>query len=261
MVKETVFAILACLALLGCKQAAVEGEILENLDAKAMLQGIWLERTTETVSFRADGDTIYYPDRTSQPTYFRIVGDSLYLGSQHYPIVEQDEYHFCFRNMTGEEVQLVRSAETEDSLAFTSKNPEILTLTEVVKIDSVVNYGGQRYHWYIAFNPTRYQVVRTVYNNDGVGVDNIYYDNIVHLSLYQGNNCIFSRDVKKQMFISDVPQQFLDQAILANMQYDHADALGFHFNATLCIPDGTSCYLVETCVSFDGQLSMKLLEY
>jgi hypothetical protein len=155
----------------------------------------------------------------------------------------------------------VRSAEAEDSLAFTSKNPEILTLTEVVKIDSVVNYDGQRYHWYIAFNPTRYQVVRTVYNNDGVGVDNIYYDNIVHLSLYQGNNCIFSRDVKKQMFISDVPQQFLDQAILANMQYDHADALGFHFNATLCIPDGTSCYLVETLITFQGKLSMKLIEY
>ena len=80
-------------------------------------------------------------------------------------------------------------------------------------------------------------------------------------SIYQGNNCLFSRDIRKQLYLSDVPQSFLDQAILANMQYDRVDAFGFHFNATLCIPDGSSCYLVETLVSFDGQLTMKLLEY
>ena len=158
-------------------------------------------------------------------------------------------------------MRLVRSEEAEDSLAFTSQSPEILTLTEVVKVDSVVNYGGQRYHWYIAFNPTKYQVIKTTYNSEGVGVDNVYYDNIVHLSIYQGNNCLFSRDIRKQLYLSDVPQSFLDQAILANMQYDRVDAFGFHFNATLCIPDGSSCYLVETLVSFDGQLTMKLLEY
>ena len=262
MTRLLVIALLVCLALAGCKSGGDSpSEVAEDIDAKAMLQGIWIESATETISFRAEGDTIYYPDSTSQPAFFRIDGDTLYLGDQHYLIVEQDEYHFCFQDMTGEEVRLVRSEEADDSLAFTKKKPEILTLTEVVKIDSVVNYGGQRYHWYIAFNPTKYQVVRTVYNDDGVGVDNIYYDNIVNLSLYQGKHCLFSRDIKKQMFISDVPQQFLEQAILANMQYDRVDALGFHFNATLCIPDGASCYLVETCVSFDGQFSMTLLEY
>lgn len=256
------FTLLVCLVLVGCKQRDEGGgEVEENLEAKAMLQGIWLEESSESVAFRAEGDTVYYPDSISMPARFRVIGDSLYLGSQRYFIVEQDEYHFCFQDYTGEEVRLVRSEEAEDSLAFTSQSPEILTLTEVVKVDSVVNYGGQRYHWYIAFNPTKYQVIKTTYNSEGVGVDNVYYDNIVHLSIYQGNNCLFSRDIRKQLYLSDVPQSFLDQAILANMQYDRVDAFGFHFNATLCIPDGSSCYLVETLVSFDGQLTMKLLEY
>ena len=254
--------VLACIAFSGCKQSSEwSSETPEDQEAKAMLQGIWVESATEIVSFRAQGDTIFYPDSTSQPAYFRIVGDTLYLGSQHYPIINLDEHHFCFQDMTGEEVRLERSEKEEDSLVFNKHIPEILALTEVLKIDSVVTFGGQRYHWYIAFNPTKYQVIRTTYNSDGVGVDNIYYDNIVHLSLYQGKTCLFSRDIKKQMFLSNVPQQFLDQSILANMQFEHVDALGCHFNATLCIPDGTSCYLVENIISFDGQLSMKLLEY
>ena len=45
------------------------------------------------------------------------------------------------------------------------------------------------------------------------------------------------------------------------MQYALTDKNGVHFNATLCIPDEASCYLVETIIGFDGQLSLKLLEY
>ena len=72
----------------------------ENKQAKAMLQGIWVDEQTEEVSFRAIGDTIFYPDTTSQPTYFKIVGDSLVLGSvgAKYPIVNQSEHVFCFQN-------------------------------------------------------------------------------------------------------------------------------------------------------------------
>lgn len=262
MDKVVGIAFLTCIAFMGCKQVNVShSEQDENYEAKALLQGIWLESTSEMVSFRAQGDTIFYPDSTSQPVCFRIVGDSLWLGSQRYFIVEQDNNHFCFQDYTGEEVRLMRSEEPDDSLAFTTQKPEILSLTEVVKTDSVVNYGGMRYHWYIAYNPTKYQVVRTIYNSDGVGVDNIFYDNIIHLGLFQGDRRLFSCDIKKQMFLSDVPQAFLDQAILANLQYDHVDTLGFHFNATLCIPDGSSCYLVEVLIGFEGQLTMKLMEY
>ena len=51
------------------------------------------------------------------------------------------------------------------------------------------------------------------------------------------------------------------RTVLANMEYSKADAAGLHFNATLCIPDGASCYLVEAVISYKGEMTMKLLEY
>ena len=234
----------------------------ESLEAKRLLQGIWVDNVSEEVSFRAKGDTIYYPDATSQPSHFRIVGDTLELGVQHYPIVKQGEYIFWFENQAGDIVKLRKSENPDDSLAFVvHQMPEILSLTEVMKLDSVVMYNGERYHWYIAMNPTKYRVRKTSYNGDGVAVDNFYYDNIIHISLFQGKLQLYSRDFNKQAYVADVPQEFLDQAVLGNMQFDHVDQLGFHFNATICIPDGASCYLVETLVGFKGELTMKLLEY
>jgi len=233
----------------------------ENLEAKALLQGIWIEDETDEVSFRAVGDTIFYPDSTSQPAYFMIVGDSLWLGDGRYAILKQTEHLFLLQNQNGDEVKYRKSESAEDSLAFVRQRPEILTLSEVLKMDSVVVYGNERYHWYIAVNPTKYRVTKTTYNSDGVGVDNVYYDNIIHVSLYSGSQCLFSRDFKKQMFADMIPTEFLEQAVLGNMQYDHADAHGCHFDATLCIPDGASCYLVDILIGKDGKVSMNLLEY
>ena len=233
----------------------------ENLEAKALLQGIWIEDETDEVSFRAEGDTIYYPDTTSQPAHFMIVNDSLWLGEGRYAIVKQTAHLFFLQNQNGDEVRYRKSESDEDSLVFVHRQPEILSVSEVLKMDSVVTFGSERYHWYIAVNPTKYRVMKTTYNSDGVGVDNVYYDNIIHVSLYNGSVCLFSRDFKKQMFEDMIPKKFLEQAILGNMQFDHADARGCHFNATLCIPDGASCYLVDIFIGKDGQITMKLLEY
>ena len=233
----------------------------EDANAKAMLQGVWQEELTEEVVFRAEGDTIYYPDPTNQPAHFRIISDSLELGTHRYPIIKQTEHLLWFRNQSGDVMKLVKSEEADDTLAFTRKPAEILSPTEVLKIDSVVNFRGQRYHWYIAVNPTRYRVTKTTYNSEGVAVENIYYDNIIHISLYQGSKCLFSRDFKKSMYEGQVPVSFLNQAILGNMTYNSTDSRGVHFDATLCIPDEASCYLVETIIGFDGELTLKLLEH
>ena len=264
MIRYCIIASLFILSFVACKQQrndVSENETPEDLEAKAMLQGIWIESETEEVSFLAKGDTIFFPDSTSQPSYFRIVSDSFCLGENRYAITKQTEHLFCFQNQAGEEVRLEKSENKEDSLAFLDNQPEILSLNEVLKIDSVVLFGGERYHWYIAVNPTRYKVTKETYNSDGVSVENVYYDNIIHISLYRGSVCLFSRDIKKQMLADDVPQQFLDQAVLGNIKYDHVDSRGVHFNANLCIPDVASCYLVETLIGFDGQMTKKLLEY
>ena len=264
MVRYCIIVFLLCLSFVACKQQSADstkGEMSEDLEAKAMLQGIWIESETKEVSFLAKGDTIFFPDSTSQPSLFRIIGDSLCLGENRYAIIKQTEHLFYFQNQTGEEVRLEKSGNNEDSLAFVDSQPEILSLNEVLKIDSVVLFGGERYHWYIAVNPTRYKVTKETYNSDGVSVKNVYYDNIIHISIYRGSVCLFSRDIKKQMFTDDVPQQFLEQAVLGNIKYDHVDSRGVHFDVNLCIPDVASCYIVEVLIGFDGQMTKRLLEY
>ena len=234
----------------------------EDLEKKALLQGTWIDEVTEEVSFRAQGDTIYYADGMSLPAYFRIVGDSIFLANNVYHIERQGEHIFWFQNQAGDLVKLVKREEDADdgeSMPVQMEMPPMVT--EVINRDSVVMVGGERYHWYVTINPTRYRVIRTTYNADGVGVENVYFDNIIHVSLFRNGQRIFSENYKKQMFGEDVPEQFLSQAILGNIQYDHADAHGFYFHATLCIPDEASCYMVQILVRLNGETSMELLEY
>ena len=233
----------------------------EDREAMDMLQGVWHEELTEEVVFRARGDTVYYPSPDDQPARFSIRGDSLQLGSHHYHILKQTEHTLWFRNQGGEVMKLVKSDEPEDTLAFERQTQRVHSPAQVLKTDDVVSYGGQRYHWYTAVNPTHYRVTKTSYNNEGVAVENIYYDNIIHVCLYKGPTCLFSRDFKKNMYLDQVPADFLEQAVLGNMQYNFTDGSGVHFDTTLCIPDETLCYLVDTVIGFDGQLSMKLLEH
>ena len=244
------------------QQEAVEEE-KENLEAKKQLQGIWLDNETEEVSFRVMGDTIFYPDSVSQPTSFRVVKDSLVLDAvgAKYPIVKQSAHVFSFRNQNGDEVTFCKSDDPIHAFAFVQDKPKVRTYTEVIKNDSVVFYDGTRYHWYLVINPTKYKVHATSYNDDGVEVDNVYYDNIMHVSVFKGANKLFSTDFKKQLFASKIPQQFLDQSVLSNMEFKEVDERGFHFVATICIPDGAACYKAENIVSFDGKLTTTLIEY
>ena len=239
-----------------------KGEVSENRQAKQMLQGVWVDAETGDVSYRIKGDTIYYADSTNMPAYFRIQGDSLVLASgTRYGIVKQTPHLFWFCNQNGDVVKLQKSDDPADETEFVHDTPHILSYSQQVKTDSVVNWGGNRYHWYIAINPTKYKVINRTYNDDGVEVENVYYDNIMHISVYQGANCIYSSDFRKQQYEDKVPADFLEEAVLGNMEYSHVDAAGLHFNATLCIPDGASCYQVESLISYNGQMTMKLVEY
>lgn len=253
----------ACSSKSGSTAPKAAEEVKESREAKALLQGIWIDEETEEVSFRVVGDTIYYPDAASQPTYFKVLKDSLVLSSvdARYPIVKQSEHVFWFKNQNGDMVKLQKSDDPIHVFAFVHDRPQVLTYTEVVKTDSVIVYGGNRYHWYLAINPTKYKVHAVSYNADGMEVDNIYYDNIMHISLFQGVRRLFSSDFRKQAYAAKIPRQFLDKAVLSNMEFSGVDAKGFHFTATLCIPDGATCYKADNLISFDGKLTMTLVEY
>ena len=257
--------LVATILLTGCSRQQSSNmveEAEENREAKAMLQGVWLDSESGDVSFHVKGDSIFYADSTSMPASFKIIDDSLVFASgTKYGIEKQTEHLFWFRNQNGDIIKLEKSDDPEAEKVFVHDLPKIMTYTHQVKTDSVVSFNGQRYHWYIAINPTKFKVVKRTYNDDGVEVENIYYDNIMHISVYQGAQKLYSSDFRKQQYGKMVPSDFLKDAVLGNMEYSHIDAEGLHFNATLCIPDGASCYLVETLISPKGQMTMKTIEY
>lgn len=245
--------------LVGCRQNN-SSTLPDDKEAKAMLQGVWVDEESGDVTFRVKGDTIYFSDATSMPTYFRIYEDSLYLASgTAYGIVKQTEHLFWFKNQNSDLLKLQKGDDNDVELEHGS--PSVLTYTHQVKVDSVVTYNNTRYHWYIAINPTKYKVTKRTFNDDGLEVENVYYDNIMNVSVFQGAHKIFSSDFRKQQYSDFVPASFLDEAIFANMTFSHIDAAGLHFNATLCIPDGATCYMVESTISYTGAMSMKLVEY
>lgn len=262
-IKHCVLMAIATLIVWGCSdKPKATATASENKEAKRMLQGIWINDESSDVVFQVKGDSIYYPDSTSVPAYFKIVGDTLVLGAQqiHYPVTKMTQNLFWFRNQNGDEVRLARSGEPSDSLAF-GKKVAFLQPKKVIKSDTVVNYGSERYHCYIAINPTTKKVYVTNYDDDGVGMDNIYYDNIVHISVYHGGDKLYSSDIKKQMFSRYVSKEFLSHAILSNMTFNKIDEKGFHFDATICNPNGTSCYLLDTKIDFHGKMTMELIEF
>ena len=247
-----------------CGQNSKSGTTYEeDHEAKSLLQGVWQDEETEEVSFWVKGDTIFYPDSTSQPTAFVIADGQLVLLSTdaHYRIEKQTPHVFWFVNQSGDVVRLTKSDESQPDEMVRGEQERIMTYTEVVKQDSVIIYDNQHYHWYIAINPTKYKVHTTAYNDDGMEVSNVYYDNIMHVSLFRGANKFFSRDFRKQDYVTKVPKEFLEKSVLSNMEYAGVDERGFHFVATICIPDGATCYKAENIISFNGRLTITLIEY
>lgn len=252
-------AVFAC----GCnghKERKAEPE--ENLRAKLMLSGIWVDADEETVVFRIKGDTIYYPDSTSQPVKFKIIGDTMVLlgnNSSKYPIVKQEAHLFEFKNQNNDIVKLVKSEDPNDTLQFVRHRPIVLNQGKVVKNDTVVWFDDTKYHSYVQVNPTTYKVFRSFYNTEGMEIENIYYDNIVHISIFKGAQKLFSKDFTKGDFAEAVPENMLKQSILSDIVLMSLNKDGFHYQTQLAIPDSPSSFLVELVVSYDGKTSLNVL--
>jgi hypothetical protein len=261
-IKYVVFIIVA-VALSACKGKSRQSAAPEeDRKAKEMLQGVWVNDDDQYVAFRVKGDTVYYPDSTSQPVYFQIVKDTFVLhgaSDVKYPILRQTPHLFVFRNGEGEEVSLVLSDNPDDADYFSSKHPVALNQNRLIKRDTVVTHRDERYHCYVQVNPTTYKVVKTSFNDDGVAVDNFYYDNIVNLHVYHGSRKVFSSDFRKQAFASKVPADFLAQAVLSDLVFRRVDDSGIHYTALLVIPDSMSSFEVELVVGFDGRLQLRVV--
>lgn len=134
----------------------------EDLSAKGLLQGIWLDDETESPLMRVEGDTIYYADVQSTPIAFKIIRDTLYTygnDTTYYKIDKQAEHIFWFHSITDDVIKLHKSEDANDSIYFVRQELVIPAYTEVTKRDSVVTYNGTRYRAYVYINPSKMRVI------------------------------------------------------------------------------------------------------
>ena len=139
-------------------------------------------------------------------------------------------------------------------MSFGTVVPVKVVESEVFEKDSVIFHGGERYRGYAYINPTKKRVTLVSINEEGLPVENIYYDNIIHICVYKGKERLFSKDINKDMFARVVPADFLNNAILSDMDFVKVDEKGYRYVATLCIPDGAACYNVRLDVSKEGNI-------
>lgn len=243
--------------LVGCMSPQQKEAEKQEEDQEAMqqLQGIWLDDNTEAPLFKIQGDSIYYASQINAPMPFSVRHDTMTIHSArpiYYFIEERKAYSLRYRTSMGEVVSLHKAE--SDTLSFGTVVPVREMESEVFEKDSVILYGGERYRGYAYINPTKKRVTLVSINEEGLPVENIYYDNIIHICVYKGKERLFSKDINKEMFARVVPADFLHTAILSDMDFVKVDGNGYRYVATLCIPDGASCYNVRLDVSKEGHI-------
>lgn len=256
--------IVLCFLFTACSSTKDNKSVDENKSAKKMLQGIWVDDDSEEAIFQAKGDSIFYPDASVAPVYFEIVGDTLIFkgGTEtHYKIDKQTANVIWFHSLNDDVLKLHKSESNDDLALFEEHKYQPKVYTEVTKRDTIVEHGCNRYHCYVAINPTRKKVSCTSYSAEGLGVDNIYYDNVINICVYHGADCLYKKDIHKEDFVKMIPAQFIKGAILSDVVFSHVDDKGCKFDATVCAPEGTSCYMVEITIGFDGKYSTELMDY
>ena len=253
-----VFVVFAMVCI-GCGNGQRQKTEQEDLTAKKGLQGVWLDGDGEDVFFRIKGDSVYFPDSTSMPMRFIVRNDTFYLCGANriaYPISKRTPHLFVFTNQNGEQIRLVKSDDKSYLHIFNRQNTTLsINQNRIVKRDTIVSFNDKRYHCYVQVNPTTYKVIKASYNDNGVEVDNVYYDNILHLSIFQEGNKVFSRNVLKREFSKVLSNEILSQTVFSDLSLNKIDKAGFHYIATLAIPDTMTSYLVEMVVSFNGKVS------
>jgi len=237
--------LVSLLCLSACKSGEEDVVRQEDLNAKQMLQGIWMDDDSDLAFMRIAGDTLYYADSESLPVKFFIMDDSLYVvGSDtvSYFIVKQTPNLFNFKMIDGTDVHLYKSDSEEDEMAFAPVTETLPSVQERLEKDSVVMYAGQRYRGYVYVNPSTMKVYKQSVNSAGMVVDNVYYDNIIHICVYTGTQELYGKDITKNLFADYLPDGFLEGAILADMDFVGVDSEGFHYSAKVSQPESPLYY-------------------
>ena len=261
--KKLVIELCCVIVLAACGNGKEQNTVEEDSTAKALLQGVWIDDETELPLMRIEGDTIYYADPQNIPVSFKIIRDTIYVYGSNtvtYKIDRQTEYSFWFHSLADEIVKVNKSESPEDALAFENREVEVIPTTEVVKKDSVVMYKGTRYRGYVYINPSKMKVVRSSYSEGGISVDNVYYDNVIHICVYEGRRMLYGKDITKKMFTGIFPEETLSQMILADMNFMGVDNEGYRYQATLRVPESSVYSLADITIGFDNRTEIKKAE-
>ena len=257
--------VLICISLMSsCSGQPQKKEEMEKEDLmdKEWLQGTWIDDMTETPLFTAKGDTIYYIDEPAAPVAFKIIEDTLKTYGRkvsNYHIKKQGKSFIWIQSFMGDILQLSKAENSQDSLWIPRQTPKEKT-DNVISKDNVVHYNNQRFRGYVYINPTNIKVHQPEITEEGLEIENIYYDNIIHICVYEGKNKLFGRDMKKQDFESLIPAEYYQRAILSDMEFGGVNAKGYQYQATLCIPNSASCYLVNISITKDGDITYELVQ-
>ena len=257
--------VLICISLMSsCSGQPQKKEEMEKEDliAKEWLQGTWIDDMTETPLFTAKGDTIYYIDEPAAPVAFKIIEDTLKTYGRkvsNYHIKKQGKSFIWIQSFMGDILQLSKAENSQDSLWIPRQTPKEKT-NNVISKDNVVHFNNQRFRGYVYINPTNIKVHQPEITEEGLEIENIYYDNIIHICVYEGKNKLFGRDMKKQDFESLIPAEYYQRAILSDMEFGGVNAKGYQYQATLCIPNSASCYLINISITKDGDITYELVQ-
>ena len=77
-IKGSAILIVLVVSLASCSNRQTgEVSVKEDLIAKQLLQGIWVNDETEMPLMRIEGDTVYYANPQSAPVPFKVVHDTM----------------------------------------------------------------------------------------------------------------------------------------------------------------------------------------
>ena len=252
------------LALSSCVSSGVKTTQIERNtepEVRQQLQGVWIDRNTESPVLTIKGDSICYTSKTDVKMAYKLLDDTLFVTGLHtsaYPVLQRTEHSLSFKTPLGDVMSLYKN-DNENLVIPQSGVENESQEVEKIKKDSVIMYGNTRYRGYVNINPTTLKVIRPGVTEDGFSIDNVYYDNIIHICVYNGNKRLCGKDIKKQHFQGIVPDEFLEISILKDMDFVKVTKEGFVYRATLCVPDGP-CYYIHVTLDEENNVNIELIQ-
>lgn len=269
---RTFACIVAVALLLSCskgKETTLSEQPQTDTTAMRLMEGMWLNNDGEP-SLRILGDSVYFRYNASAPLRFTVLGDTMIMfGSNdvRYPLVQLSATTLQFRNPTGDTVTLHKSETPYEDDIFFDEHPTAnnapspafpINQGRKVRRDTVIFVSGERYHCYMQVNPTTFKVYKSSLNDDGVEIDDIYYDNTVYIAVFTGRKKLYSHEFRKADFAEYIPENMLRQTVLSDIRLDKTGKESIVFYAQLAIPDSPTSFIIDINVALGETISMTL---